>query len=71
MPCPTIRNCDVSTTHNRDGILVSVGIRKHGAQRFVVCCIKDPILGCAHLNTDEPHMAVMFEMALNAIRRAG
>jgi hypothetical protein len=70
VPCPTIRNCDVSTTHNRGGILVSVGVRKHGAQRFVVCCIKDPVLGCAHLPTDRPHLLLLFEMALMALRNA-
>jgi hypothetical protein len=66
-PCKTIHNCQVFTSYNHNGVLVSVGITKHEEEEFFTCCIQDPLTGCQHICTKQHGALILVENVVHAL----
>lgn len=68
--CATIRNCHISTFHDDDGVIISVGVYFRGDIRFVTICAQDPIFGCQHIMTRSSGGRLLIEKIARALRLA-
>lgn len=66
--CKTIQNCGVATSFNHDGVLISVGVYFRERNRFVTCCVQDPLAGCQHLNTRMVGAFILLERITRVLR---
>lgn len=66
MICDAIRRCDVSTVYNSGAAIVAVGITRHDNHDLVTCCVRDPILGCQHVQATSSTAVVLIERLARA-----